>query len=223
MTFDWIDFNIGLLVQTKKGEGMIQSVDEPNNSIRILIKGKIELFKIEEIRMPLGSLSINLTQQIGQYILLFQRVENRLRDFTNGLLNLNAVQKRELTTYFTAGKLIDKISSLINKHSKKEVADIWKKVNKELIDLNKIRNTIVHGYLFHYSKSGELDFKNIRIENANGNIELLDFDKLYELNVRATHLHDNIYKFITYYSPQIKENIKNYSQQRYPLHKSLKK
>ena len=130
MTFDWIDFNIGLLVQTKKGEGMIQSVDEPNNSIRILIKGKIELFKIEEIRMPLGSLSINLTQQIGQYILLFQRVENRLRDFTNGLLNLNAVQKRELTTYFTAGKLIDKISSLINKHSKKEVADIWKKVNK---------------------------------------------------------------------------------------------
>lgn len=210
MNLDWIDFNIGLFVQTKKGNGMVELVDKSKNIIGVLIKGKLEKFKIDEISMPLGSLSINLTQQIGQYILLFQRIENRLRDFTNGVLNLNTVQKKELTTYFTAGKLIDKISSLINKHSEKEISELWKKVTIELKDLNKIRNTIVHGYLFHYSTSGELDFKNIKIENANGNIELLDFDKLYELNVRVINLLQSIQNFIILYAPGIEKNIKNY-------------
>ncbi|WP_350290048.1 hypothetical protein [uncultured Croceitalea sp.] len=210
MNFEWLDFHIGYLAQTKKGEGIIQSVDQPNNSIGILIKGKTEYFKIEEIGMPLGSLSINLTQQIGQYILLFQRVENRLRDFTNGVLNLSPVQKKELTVQFTAGKLIEKLAGLIKNYSNAEILEIWKKFNLELRDLNKIRNTIVHGYLFHYSKSGELDFKNIRIENANGNVELLDFDKLYDLNVRATHLYHNLNSFIEGYGPVIEKNIKNY-------------
>ncbi|QDO94642.1 hypothetical protein FNB79_11960 [Formosa sediminum] len=210
MKLDWIDFNIGLIVLTKKGQGMIKLIDKPNNSIGVLLEGKIEKFGIDEIGMPLGSLSINLTQQIGQYVLLFQRVENRLRDFTNGALGLNEVQKTELTTFFTAGKLIDKINSLIKKYSNPEIVEIWKRVSVKLKDLNKIRNTIVHGYLFHYSKSGELDFKNIKIENANGNIELLDFEKLYELNVRASNLHQSINNFMIFYAKTIEDNIKNY-------------
>ncbi|WP_047247467.1 hypothetical protein [Maribacter thermophilus] len=214
MKLDWIDFNIGLLVQTKKGQGIVQLIDKPNNSVGILLEGKVQMFGIEEIGMPLGSLSINLTQQIGQYILLFQKVENRLRDFTNGVLGLNEVQKTELTTFFTAGKLIDKIYSIIKIYSNSEIIGVWKKINAELKDLNKIRNTIVHGYLFHYSKSGELDFKNIKIENANGNVELLDFDKLYELNIRATNIHKSINNFMLLYAKTIEDNIKNYRQQR---------
>lgn len=207
---NWIDFNIGIVVETNKGEGFVLSIDKPNNKIGIkLLKGEYEYFKINEIYLPFGSLSINLTQQIGQYILLFQRVENRLRDFMNKILNLNSIQRKELTTSFTAGKLIDKVSSLIKKNVKKENIIEWNNLTYELKELNKIRNTVVHGYLFHYNEKFELDFKKIKIKNANGNEELLDFEKLTELNKRVTWLYYNVQNFFKSNFLDIKSRIKN--------------
>lgn len=211
MKLDWIDFNIGIVVKTNKGEGFVLSIDKPNDRIGIkLLEGEYEYFKINEIDLPFGSLSINLTQQIGQYILLFQRIENRLRDFMNEILNLSSIQRKELTISFTAGKLIDKVTSLIKKHTEKTIIIKWNKLTHELKELNKIRNTIVHGYLFHYSENFELDFKNIRIENANGNEELLDFEKLSDLNKRVTYLYYNIQNFFKSNAMDIKTRIKNY-------------
>jgi len=196
MKLDWNDFNVGIVVNTNKGEGFILSIDKPNDKLGIkLSEGNYEYFKINEINLPLGSFNIHLTQHIGQYILLFQRIENRLRDFLNNVLVLNTVQKKELTTSFTAGKLIEKVDALIKKYAEKEESIKWNNLTSELKAFNKVRNTIVHGYLFHYSENHELDFKNIKIENANGNVELLDFEKLLDLNKKVTYLYYSVQKY----------------------------
>lgn len=210
MKLDWIDFNINHKVITPKGEGFVRSVDKQSKRVGIkLFKGDYEYFNIDEIELPSGSLSFSLTQQIGQYILLFQRVENRLRDFMYQLLNLNSTQRNELATSLTAGTLIDKITSLIKRYAEKEKISEWKELTIELKELNKIRNTIVHGYLFHYNEKFELDFKSIRIENANGNVELLDFEKLNELNERVVCLYYRIKEFNDSNASKIKTKIIN--------------
>ena len=209
MNLDWKDFNIGLVVETDKGEGFVLSIDKPKNSIGVkIIKGKLETFSINEIRLPFGSMSISLTQQIGQYILLFQRTENRLRDFVNFILSLNSVQKKALTASYTAGKLIDNVSTLIKQHGSELNKTKWKLIIPKLKNHNTIRNTIVHGYLFHYNKNYALDFNNIRITNANGKIESLNFEKLFELNIDVTKLYYEVHNFFSLNSTLIKEKIK---------------
>jgi len=208
MNLDWIDFNIGVIVETNKGIGGVMSIDKMNNTIGVLLdKGNIVEFKIEDIKLPFGSMSINLTQQIGQYILLFQRIENRLRDFINYILNLQSIQKNTLTASFTAGRLIDKVSSLIKKHSSEPIITDWKTITPKLKTHNSIRNTIVHGYLFHYSENYELDFNNISIENANGNVEKLNFEKLNNLNKEVTYLYYEVHNFFQSNSQLLQDEI----------------
>ena len=208
MNLSWIDFNIGMVVETKNGHGAVMLVDRRDDKIGVqLLEGEYKIYKIDEISLPFGSMNISITQHIGQYILLFQRVENRLRDMINYVLDLKSVQKDMLTASFTAGKLIDKINSLIKSNVAEEKKNEWKEIHKALINHNKIRNTIIHGYLFHYNENHELDFSNIKIENANGNVELLNFEKLEVLNRSVVELYYKVHNLFALNSSEIKEKI----------------
>jgi hypothetical protein len=180
---DWTDFNIGIVVKTPQGKGAVQSVDKLNDKIHltILATGKLESYKISELSMEVGQIKLTFSNQIGQFILLFQRLENRLKDFVNYTLNLNLNQRRELTSDFTAGRLKSKVDGLFNKYAIKDNIKKWKEIGLRIDRLRDIRNTLIHGYLFHFNESFELDMNSLYFENSNGKSEILDYKKLNEL------------------------------------------
>ena len=180
---DWSDFNIGIVVITPNGRAVVESVDKLNDRIHLtnLQTAKREFFKISELSIQPGQIKLSFCTQIGQFILLFQRLENRLKDFVNYTLSLNKNQRKELTSDFTAGRLKSKIDGLFKKYSTQENANKWKEIALRVDKLRDIRNTLIHGYLFHFNEKFELDTNSLYFENSNGKYEFLDDKKMNEL------------------------------------------
>ncbi|MEQ8478340.1 hypothetical protein [Fulvivirga sp.] len=177
---DWTDFNIGIVVNSPQGKGIVQSVDKLNDKIQltILTTGKLEAYKLSELSMETGQIKLTFSNQIGQFILLFQRLENRLKDFVNYTLNLNINQSRLLTSDFTAGRLKSKVDWLFKNYAKEDNIKKWKGIGLRIDKLRDIRNTLIHGYLFHFNELFELDMNSLYFKNSNGKSEVLDYKKL---------------------------------------------
>ena len=99
----------------------------------------------------------------------------------NYTLSLNNNQSRELTRDFTAGRLKSKIDGLFKKYSDQQGISKWNEISLRIDKLTLIRNTLIHGYLFHYNEKYELDMNSLYVENSNGKYEFLNYERLNEL------------------------------------------
>lgn len=180
---DWHDFNIGIEVRTDEGKAFVESVDKLNNEIKVTLveTGEFRTLGINQIYQGMGQIKLSFCTHIGQFILFFQRLENRMKDFVNYTYDLNLEQRRELTSDFTAGKLKSTIDKLFKKYSNDTDRHDWRNISVSIDYLLKVRNTIIHGYTFNFNENYELDFNSLYIENSIGKAEFLNFSKLQDL------------------------------------------
>lgn len=207
---DWHDFNIGTIINTPDGRGVVEGVSRLKKQVEVTLieTGEAKNYKITEIYSSMGQLKLSFCTQIGQFILLFQRLENRLKDFMNYALDLNSNQRKELTSDFTTGKLKSKIDSIFKKYSQQEHKETWKQIGSRMEKLKDVRNTIIHGYLFHYNENYELDYNSLYIENSNGKSEILNRKKTEELTAECQRVYYETHQLFSLTYELIKNEMK---------------
>ena len=203
--FNWHDFNLGIIVNTPDGkEGILLAVDKIKNKITLSVRDEgYRDFNIEELQVKPGQINLGFCNQVGKFILHFQRFENRLRDFLNYCLSLNKEQAIHTTNLFTAGKLIKEVTNILKKHGSKDNYEKWKKIENRIGKISKIRNTITHGYLSYYNKDLEFDFNSPFMKNPHGHEIFLSYpemqkhiDEIFDLYYEAHQIFGDEYESI---------------------------
>jgi len=185
------DFNLGIVVKTPEGNGVLKSVDIQGNAIvEINIVGDVQ-FKLHELTYPSTQINLAIANQVGIFVLIFQRVENRMRDFLIGALALDIKAKKNLT----AGLAKLKITKLLHDRASKDQQEVWSRFEERIVKMTALRNTIIHGYAFTMNEQNQLDFAVLNFINPNGEEVFLDFKKLYAHVVDCFNLYEELSLF----------------------------
>lgn len=205
---DWSDFNLDKIFHTPDGKATVQSINKSTGKVyvQILESGNLKVFDIAQINVGFGQIKLTHCFQIGEFILLFQRLENRFKDFLYYTLDLSKIQRKELTT---AGRLKSKIDDLYKRFATEEQKREWKDISTRAQKLLDTRNNLIHGYMFHFNGSHELDYSSLYFENSNGKSEILNQTKLDELSQECLEVYYKTHQLFSESCDAIKKRIQN--------------
>ena len=218
MKIDSLDFNLGIIVNTPEGKGSVEVVDRLNNKVKVKFSKSrqvaIKEYTFSDLSLDIGQIRPSFSFQIGEYILMFQKFENRLKDYFNYCYALSEVQKKEFSSDFTAGKLLSKINNIIMNYGDKTTKNRWTKINTQALVLKKLRDKVIHGYAYSLNDSLETDYNSICFTNSKGGVEFLNYYKIIEYSNSLSDIYNNTHKLFRETAEQIKGEIKKVNKKK---------
>ena len=175
---------------------MVLALNSQNDIVTVKIDENIESFPISKISSFGGQFKLCLCTQIGQFVLAFQRIENRLKGFIDFIFNLDEFQRILLTGNYTAGKLLITVDAILKQFGQNEEKENWRVIKKKIEKLNEKRVTLIHGFNFPFNEELELDLDSMYFFNSTGKKLHLNFNKLNKLNLECFDLYYETFWFL---------------------------
>ncbi|UII21185.1 hypothetical protein [Fulvivirga ligni] len=210
MEFTWEDFNLNRVINTKDGEGVIQAIDKKSNIITVSLhdNGETKSYSLSDVSYGFGQIKLSHCTNIGEFILLFQRLENRLRDFLNYVYDFRRTKASQFTSGLTAGRLRDKISYVFKTYEPSDILEEWKAINSKISKLVDSRNSIIHGHLYHFNDDMDLDYNTLYFKNPTGKTQQIDSATINNLTRSVMECYYRSHTLFAKHADEIKAKIK---------------
>jgi hypothetical protein len=191
---DWWDYLANSIVTTPKGEGLIVAINMVDKTVSVQLEGVgIEQFNPESIGWRFGTIQPTLSLQVGQFILLFQSLENMNKNF------LRNVNLSDTAHAMTAGKLIAHTDECLRGNTRLNPKSLlkWDEIRVKYFEMNAVRHDLVHGQRFEITDliNGQFGIKHVFYNQKTKKGQELTKRELNEIVTNVLHLYYQLFEF----------------------------